>query len=201
MSIREQLDLFNNPNQVKEKDFLNTFELKQNHKALIEISLPFHSISIEGTSERYSHGKTPHSIHIWWARRPLSSMRSIIFASLAHVHDTEEFRKLIKLCSKLSRFDPLPIQAITEAQEILGNDKSVLDLFGGGGSIALEASRIGAKAKSIELSVTMQKRPSRKNNIWISNKGGWRPEAKEGLASRLHRRCGEHEGLHHKRDK
>lgn len=118
---------------------------------LIETALPSRTISAQGTAERYSHGKTPHSMHVWWARRPLSSMRALVFASLARVASEEDLQDSFDLCAALARFQPLPLRAIKRARQVLGDGRVVLDLFGGGGSIAFEAARLGCKAISVEL--------------------------------------------------
>ena len=118
---------------------------------LIETALPSRTISVQGTAERYSHGKTPHSMHVWWARRPLSSMRALVFASLARVASDEDLQESFDLCTALARFQPLPLGAIKRARQVLGDGRVVLDLFGGGGSIAFEAARLGCKAISVEL--------------------------------------------------
>ncbi|MBM4045922.1 MAG: DUF1156 domain-containing protein, partial [Planctomycetes bacterium] len=120
-------------------------------RSLMEVQLPARTISREGTAERYSHGKTPHSLHVWWARRPFSSMRALAFASLARVQSIEEARELFELCAALAQFDPYPASAVNAARRVLGQNNVLLDLFGGGGTIAFEAARLGGKAVSIEL--------------------------------------------------
>jgi putative DNA methylase len=116
------------------------------NRPLVETALPVRTISLQGTAERYSHGKTPHSMHVWWARRPLSAMRALVFATLVNDHDPT----MLDLCYTLAHFEPEPLDAISTARPIV-KDKIVLDLFGGGGSIALEAARLGCKAISVEL--------------------------------------------------
>lgn len=120
-------------------------------KSLMEVALPSRNISTQGTAERYSHGKTPHTMHVWWARRPLSSMRALVFATLARINDSKDVQRLFELCSALAQFEPYPADAISAARSILGKNQTVLDLFGGGGSIPFEAARLGCKAISIEL--------------------------------------------------
>ncbi|MCR5372335.1 MAG: DUF1156 domain-containing protein [Solobacterium sp.] len=39
-------------------------------------------ILFAGYNERYHRGETSHTIHVWWARRPHSAMRSLVFSSV-----------------------------------------------------------------------------------------------------------------------
>jgi putative DNA methylase len=147
----EQLSMFPVALAMTDEIIGDVVETEVSGKTLIEVALPSRTISIQGTAERYSHGKTPHSMHVWWARRPLSAMRAMIFASLAKIQDERDVQRFSELCSALAQFDPLPAGAIQEARSILRKRLSVLDLFGGGGSISFEAARLGCTAISVEL--------------------------------------------------
>ncbi|WP_051327474.1 DUF1156 domain-containing protein [Desulfatibacillum aliphaticivorans] len=113
-----------------------------------------------GARERYGKGKTPHTIHVWWARRPFSAMRTLVFASL----DSGESPKALSLASELGR---LPVSASKDAKaaaKMLSRQYAepprVLDMFGGGGAIALEAGNLGCRAFSLDsnpLAVFIQK--------------------------------------------
>src|SRR5260370_32336039 len=51
-------------------------------KKLIEVALPLDSINKASVKEKsISHGH-PSTLHLWWARRPLSACRAVLFASL-----------------------------------------------------------------------------------------------------------------------
>ena len=52
-------------------------------KRLIDTGMLHYEASVAGYNERYHRGETSHTIHVWWARRPHSAMRSLVFASLA----------------------------------------------------------------------------------------------------------------------
>lgn len=49
---------------------------------LIDTGMLHFETSMAGHNERYHRGETSHTIHVWWARRPHSAMRSLVFSSL-----------------------------------------------------------------------------------------------------------------------
>ena len=49
---------------------------------LIDTGMLHFESSVAGYNERYHRGETSHTIHVWWARRPHSAMRSLVFSSL-----------------------------------------------------------------------------------------------------------------------
>ncbi|WP_199248355.1 DUF1156 domain-containing protein [[Phormidium] sp. ETS-05] len=152
----EQLTLFpigDNIEEPAKPEYLESAapNKSDNGKNLITLALPSRTISIEGTAERYGHGQTPHSMHVWWGRRPLSAMRAIILATLAKVESGKTRAELLNLCDAVAKFQPYPKTAIDKASSVLGKDKSVVDLFGGGGTISLEAAKLGCQAISVEL--------------------------------------------------
>ena len=51
-------------------------------RKLIEVDLPLAVINQEATREHSNTTRHPASLHKWWARRPLTACRAIIFASL-----------------------------------------------------------------------------------------------------------------------
>src|SRR5882724_13098880 len=51
-------------------------------KRLIDAGMLHYEASLAGFAERYGRGETSHTIHVWWARRPHSAMRALVFASL-----------------------------------------------------------------------------------------------------------------------
>ncbi len=124
---------------------------------LIDNGLLHYEASMAGFAERYSRGTTSHSIHVWWARRPHSAMRALVFASLCR--DTSE--KSNRILSELPFDSP---NAIEEARALLASQYTekprTLDMFGGGGTIPAEAANLGAETYSIDvnqLSVFIQK--------------------------------------------
>src|SRR5215831_4346468 len=136
---------------------------------LIEVALPLEAInkaSARVKSIRYGH---PSTLHLWWARRPLAACRAVLFASLvddpsAHPEQfpTEEAQeaerqRLFRLIEELVQWENSNNERVLQAAraEILkstdGQPPPVYDPFCGGGSIPLEAQRLGLEAHASDL--------------------------------------------------
>ena len=125
---------------------------------LIDQRMLHYEASLAGFAERYGRGETSHTIHVWWARRPHSAMRALVFASLCK--DTSDHAlELLKTLS-LSNDENTIEQARRMIASQYNDPPRVLDMFGGGGTIPFEASNLGAATYSIdanELSVFIQR--------------------------------------------
>ncbi|MEQ8272831.1 MAG: DUF1156 domain-containing protein [Deltaproteobacteria bacterium] len=99
------------------------------------------AVSAAGRRERYGRGRTPHTALTWWARRPHAAMRAAVFAAL--VDDSPEHRALA---------DALAVDEAPEAElrRAVGAGKRLLDPFAGGGTIPLEAKRLGVDAVAVD---------------------------------------------------
>ena len=139
-------------------------------KKLIEVALPLDKINRSAADEksvpRRGH---PSTLHQWWSRKPLAACRAVLFASLVDDPSSrpEEFpsesdqkrerERLFGLIEELVKWENTNDERILEkAQaEILkstdGNPPPVLDPFCGGGSIPLEAQRLGLEAYGSDL--------------------------------------------------
>src|SRR3954451_10586529 len=52
-------------------------------RKLIEVALPLEAINRESAREKEPFTrKHPRALHIWWARRPLTAARAVLFAQL-----------------------------------------------------------------------------------------------------------------------
>lgn len=127
-------------------------------KALIEWGLPLKEISVESVREKNIRHGHISTLHIWWARRPLASSRASIYASLTLAPKSEEERlKKWQFITQLCKWEnSLNQNVIDKARaEILkvsgGKPPKVLDCFAGGGSIPLEALRLGCETYALEL--------------------------------------------------
>jgi len=130
------------------------------NKRLIDDGLFYYEASMAGYAERYRRGETSHTIHVWWARRPHTSMRMLSFASLCK----DSNHKTLQILSNLEKNSIIGNNAIREARETIKGQYThtpkVLDMFAGGGTIPFEVANIGAQAYSIdsnELSIFIQK--------------------------------------------
>ena len=156
-------------------------------RKLIEVDLPLDEINKESAREKSIRHGHPSTLHLWWARRPLSACRAVIFASMvddpsSYMDDAEaaamERSRLHDLIKRLvvwensndanllaearweiarsvarSRNETPPDQANPdEVLRYLG-DKAlpIYDPFCGGGSIPLEAQRLGMRAVGSDL--------------------------------------------------
>ncbi len=128
---------------------------------LIDNGTMHYEASVAGFAERYRRGETPHTIHVWWARRPHSAMRSLVYACLSKSACDDASR----IMEKLTYFLVAPNSLLNTAHSSIrkqygGESPRVLDMFGGGGTIPFEAKNIGAETYSIDsnqLSVFLQK--------------------------------------------
>jgi len=124
-------------------------------KRFIEYDLPLAEISEQSAREKNIRHGHPCTLHIWWARRPLASSRATAFAALIddpgpdHPQEREEIRKLIEEITPWEAVKSGNSPAIERAQEMIrrqyGRPPRVLDPFAGGGSIPLEALRLGCE--------------------------------------------------------
>ena len=126
-------------------------------KRFIEESFPVKEISeISAKEKNIRHGHIS-TLHIWWARRPLASSRATSYAALIPAtDDVEACDKTRQFIMELSKWEnSLNYGVIEKAKsDILeANGRKplrVLDPFAGGGSIPLEALRLGCETHAIE---------------------------------------------------
>jgi putative DNA methylase len=138
-------------------------------KKLIEVALPLEEINKQSAREKSIRHGHPSTLHLWWARRPLAACRAVLFAQLvddpsAHPDKfpTEEDqalerKRLFNIIERLVNWDNINDKALYEEarKEIWkscdGNPPPILDPFAGGGSIPLEAQRLGLEAHASDL--------------------------------------------------
>lgn len=138
-------------------------------KKLIEVALPLDDINAASAREKSIRHGHPSTLHLWWARRPLAACRAVLFAQLvddpsAHPdrYPTEEAqderrRDLFKIIEDLVQWkntndETVLNQARAEIAASCGGAlPAVMDPFAGGGSIPLEAQRLGLEARASDL--------------------------------------------------
>ncbi len=150
-------------------------------KKLIEVALPLEAINAASAREKSIRHGHPSTLHLWWARRPLAAARAVIFTSLvddpddpnappefvaacrklpaganASVQDTPR-QRLFDFIERLVQWESTTDEAVLNtARELIrlstgGNPPPLLDPFAGGGSIPLEAQRLGLEAHASDL--------------------------------------------------
>jgi putative DNA methylase len=145
-------------------------------KRLIEEILPIKEISKESAREKSIRKGHISTLHIWWARRPLTASRAAVYGSLVDAPKDKKARDdEVQFITRLCKYHPTQedvktaIKKIYEAHakrlsEELGKlvtaediemgrapKPKVLDMFAGGGSIPLEALRLGCDAYAVDL--------------------------------------------------
>jgi putative DNA methylase len=138
-------------------------------RKLIEVALPLEAINRESAREKSIRHGHPSTLHLWWARRPLAAARAVLFAQLVDdpsshpdKFPTEEAQRvererLHRIIERLVVWENIRDERLfAEARkEILkstdGNPPPILDPFAGGGTIPLEAQRLGLEAHASDL--------------------------------------------------
>lgn len=136
-------------------------------RKLIEVSIPLEDINAESSREKSIRHGHPSTLHLWWARRPLAAARAVLFAQLvddpsSNPELTEEQQKVERerlhgIIRRLVRWENVSNETLLrEAHaEILrstgGVPPAILDPFAGGGTIPLEAQRLGLEAHASDL--------------------------------------------------
>ena len=138
-------------------------------RKLIEVALPLEAINKESAREKSIRHGHPSTLHLWWARRPLAACRAVLFAQLvddpsAHpdqfptveAQDADR-QRLFRIIEDLVKWENSTNETVLGAAraEIVrscdGALPAVLDPFCGGGSIPLEAQRLGLEAHASDL--------------------------------------------------
>lgn len=121
-------------------------------KRFIEVSFPVKEVSKESAKEKNIRHGHISTLHIWWARRPLASSRATSYAALIPAPETpEEWEKKRQFIIELSKWEnSLNSHIIEKARKDIleangGKAPRILDPFAGGGSIPLEALRLGCE--------------------------------------------------------
>lgn len=138
-------------------------------KKLIEVSLPLEAINAASGREKSIRHGHPSTMHLWWSRKPLATARAVLFAQLvddpsARPEDfpsvsaqEEERKRLHGLMERLITWESSTDESLLEEarQEIRRSNGGALprflDPFAGGGSIPLEAQRLGLESHASDL--------------------------------------------------
>ncbi|MDP9477084.1 MAG: DUF1156 domain-containing protein [Actinomycetota bacterium] len=134
-------------------------------KKLIEVALPLDAINKESAREKSIRHGHPSTLHLWWSRKPLATCRAVLFASLVDDPSNDlpeeeakaERDRLFGILEELVKWENSNDEKVLgrARAEIMrstgGNPPPVLDPFCGGGSIPLEAQRLGLEAHGSDL--------------------------------------------------
>ncbi|MCW5685473.1 MAG: DUF1156 domain-containing protein [Pseudolabrys sp.] len=138
-------------------------------KKLIEVAIPLEAINVASAREKSIRHGHPSTLHLWWARRPLAACRAVLFAQLVDdpSSDLEKFptydaqeaerKRLFGIIEDLVKWESSTNEEVLERaraeirKSCGGELPPVYDPFSGGGSIPLEAQRLGLPAYGSDL--------------------------------------------------
>ena len=138
-------------------------------KKLIEVALPLDAINKASAKEKSIRHGHPSTLHLWWARRPLATARAVLFSSLIDdpSENPEKFptpeaqeierERIFKIIEEIVQWEnsgneKIFEKALDEIKKSCGeNLPAVFDPFAGGGSIPLEAQRLGLESFASDL--------------------------------------------------
>src|SRR4051812_2074402 len=139
------------------------------NRKLIEVALPLETINRESARESYIYKGNPSSVHKWWAQRPLAAARAVLFAQLVDDPSSHPDRFPTEAAQRAERerlhgiIERLVVWENTRDQGLLaeahaeilastgGKPPPILDPFAGGGTIPVEAQRLGLEVHSSDL--------------------------------------------------
>lgn len=114
----------------------------------MQTELTYKKISEIGVKEKYIRKGHYNTIKVWWARRPITAMRSLLIREILKRQDNHTFLVDAPLFSELN---PSQHNYNLFKKKYDTSKVSVLDVFAGGGSIPFESARLGFKTFSSEL--------------------------------------------------
>ena len=138
-------------------------------KKLIEVAIPLEAINAASAREKSIRHGHPSTLHLWWARRPLAACRAVLFAQLVDDPSSlpDEFptpeaqeaerKRLFAIIEDLVKWENSTNEEVLERaraeirRSYSGELPPVYDPFSGGGSIPLEAQRLGLPAYGSDL--------------------------------------------------
>jgi len=138
-------------------------------KKLIEVAIPLEAINAASAREKSIRHGHPSTLHLWWARRPLAACRAVLFAQLVDDPSShpdkfptpelqeEERKRLFAIIEELVKWENSTNEEVLEKaraeirKSCGGELPPVYDPFSGGGSIPLEAQRLGLPAYGSDL--------------------------------------------------
>ncbi|BBB01160.1 hypothetical protein RVR_8432 [Actinacidiphila reveromycinica] len=147
-----------------------TADAPERRTKLIEVSLPLEAINRESAREKSIRHGHPSTLHLWWARRPLAAARAMLFAQLVDdpgsrpdlypgpEEQKAERQRLFDLIEEMVPWEATRDERIMrKVREKIAESHGdgplppVLDPFAGGGTIPLEAHRLGLQAHASDL--------------------------------------------------
>jgi adenine-specific DNA methylase len=146
---------------------------QKNGLRLLEVAFPIEEVSQAASREKSIRQGHISTLQMWWARRPMGVCRAALFASLcpapAELTDSQEALNLLRdvpgetihdqlqwLCGQLADWKAGADESILRIASALicltqAERPCILDSFAGGGSIPVEAARLGLHALASDI--------------------------------------------------
>lgn len=125
---------------------LKCSKFESNHSN-VEIDLK--TISQVGVREKYLRDGHYNSLKVWWARRPIIAMRSLLINEITK-RSTRKGNSSIDP-SLYTELNPSKSSFAKFSKKYSTGDITVMDVFAGGGSIPFESTRLGCNTIASEL--------------------------------------------------
>lgn len=126
-------------------------------RRIIEEIFPVREVSTESAREKNIRHGHISTLHIWWARRPLAASRATAYAALVPAPaDRESLLQEREFIARLAKWENSHDRHLLERARARireahgGQPPRVLDCFAGGGSIPLEALRLGCEVYALD---------------------------------------------------
>lgn len=126
------------------------------NRFLIESLFPLQQLSAEARREKAIRHGHISTLHVWWARRPLVTARAAVLGALLTDDAEVDEQFIANLCRwEVHDGDVAGRYLLEQARALIRqrfgqSPPKVLDSFGGGGSIPLEALRLGAQSYAVD---------------------------------------------------
>lgn len=143
--------------------------MSANKRKLIEVTMPLEAINRESSRDNSNLTGHPWALHYWWARRKLPACRAVLFAQLVDDPSSDESKfptidaqererkRLIEIMEQLVIWENAQNKDLYKLakDEILKSNNGVMptivDPFAGGGSLPIEAQRLGLQPVASDL--------------------------------------------------
>lgn len=126
-------------------------------RRLIEEELPLAEVNAASAREKSLRHGHISTLHLWWARRPLAMSRAVIYGTLLPDPGDDERPQILQELADAAQFEASvqPSRMEPLRRRLLdaygGRAPKVLDCFAGGGTIPLEALRLGCDTTAVDL--------------------------------------------------
>lgn len=126
-------------------------------RRLIEEELPLTEVNAASAREKSLRHGHISTLHLWWARRPLAMSRAVVYGTLLPDPGDAERPQVLREIAEAAQFEasvqPSRMEPLRSRllEAYGGRAPKVLDCFAGGGTIPLEALRLGCETTALDL--------------------------------------------------